>query len=136
MTAQTADRLVPHRAGHQFSDPVAAGKIIYAGSMYALDANGNAVPAGTAGSGVARAVCQTQADNTAGADAAINVNGEAGVYPFANSATTDLIARTDIGNTCYIVDDNTVAKTDNSGARKAAGVIVDVDANGVWVRIG
>jgi len=104
--------------------------------MYALSATGFAVPAGTAGSGIARAVCQTQADNSAGADGDINANGETGVFQFANSASTDLIARTDIGATCYIADDNTVAKTDNSGARKAAGEIVDVDANGVWVRVG
>jgi len=136
MTAQTADRLAQRRDGKQFSDPVAAATKIFAGSMYALSATGFAVPAGTAGSGIARAVCQTQADNSAGADGDINANGETGVFQFANSASTDLIARTDIGATCYIADDNTVAKTDNSGARKAAGEIVDVDANGVWVRVG
>ena len=33
-------------------------------------------------------------------------------------------------------DNDTVAKTDNSAARKAAGKIIDVDANGVWVEVG
>ena len=38
--------------------------------------------------------------------------------------------------TAYIVDNQTVAKTDNSAARKKAGKIIDVDANGVWVLVG
>ena len=37
---------------------------------------------------------------------------------------------------CYIVDDQTVAKTDGSSARSKAGTIVNVDDQGVWVRIG
>lgn len=135
MTAQTADRLVPRRAGDQFGDPVAAATHIYAGAMYALDSSGNAIPAsGT--SGAARAVAVATADNSAGAAGDINVTGERGVFLMNNSASTDLLARADIGATCYIADDNTVAKTNNSGARKAAGVVVDVDANGVWVRVG
>ena len=38
--------------------------------------------------------------------------------------------------TAYIVDDQTVAKTNGSSTRSAAGTIVDVDAQGVWVRVG
>jgi hypothetical protein len=136
MTAATADRNNPRRAGKQVSDPVGAAKKLFVGSMYSLSATGFAVPAGTAGSGVARAVVQEQADNTAGADGAIDVTGETGVFRFDNSTAGDLIARADIGATCYIVDDSTVAKTDNTGARKAAGKIVDVDSVGVWVQIG
>ena len=49
---------------------------------------------------------------------------------------TDLIAKADIGAICYVVDNQTVAKTDNSTARKAAGKIIDVDADGVWVEVG
>ena len=57
-------------------------------------------------------------------------------FQFANSTAADLITRADIGNTAFIVDDQTVAKTDNSAARKAAGKIIDVDAGGVWVLVG
>ena len=32
-----------------------------------------------------------------------------------------------------MVDDQTVAKTDGTGTRSAAGVVVNVDALGVWV---
>lgn len=61
---------------------------------------------------------------------------ERGIFQFANSASTNLIAKADIGATCYVVDNQTVAKTDNSSARAAAGKIIDVDAGGVWVEVG
>jgi hypothetical protein len=134
--ALTTDINNPRRDGVQFGDPVAAGAVIYAGALYALNATGFAVPAGTAGAGIARGVAEARADNTGGADGDISVAGRAGVFRFDNSASTDLIARADIGATAYVVDDDTVAKTDNSGARKAAGTIVDVDDVGVWVRVG
>lgn len=45
----------------------------------------------------------------------------------------DAIALADIGSDCYIVDDQTVAKTSGSATRSVAGKIFDVDAAGVWV---
>jgi predicted RecA/RadA family phage recombinase len=63
----------------------------------------------------------------------VSVKTRRGVFRFANSAAGDAIGRTEIGKTVYVVDDQTVAKTDNSGARPAAGKCFDVDANGVWV---
>jgi hypothetical protein len=56
-----------------------------------------------------------------------------GTFQFANSAAGDLIATADIGTVCYIVDDQTVAKTNGTSTRSPAGVVVDVDAQGVWV---
>lgn len=61
----------------------------------------------------------------------------AGVWTFENSASTDLIAETEVGTVCYAVDDNTVAKTSNSAARAVMGVIKGVDADGrVKVYVG
>ncbi|CUH67985.1 hypothetical protein TG4357_03322 [Thalassovita gelatinovora] len=51
-----------------------------------------------------------------------------------NSAAADEITIADIGNKAYAVDDQTVAKTDGTATRSPAGIIDDVDANGVWVR--
>jgi hypothetical protein len=56
-----------------------------------------------------------------------------GWFRFANSAAGDLIALADVGKVCYIVDDQTVAKTDGGGTRSVAGRIRDVDAQGVWI---
>lgn len=132
MSAST-DRLAPRRDGNQFQDPVAASTTIYAGTLYAIDGSGNAVPA-SATTGAARAVAVARADNSAGSAGDVSVHGERGVFQFDNSAVT-AIARADIGATCYIEDDVTVAKT-AAGSAKAAGTIVDVDDNGVWVRVG
>ena len=52
---------------------------------------------------------------------------------FANSAAADAITLADIGADCYIVDDQTVAKTSATNTRSVAGKVFDVDAEGVWV---
>ncbi|MCY1460857.1 hypothetical protein D9M71_784510 [compost metagenome] len=57
------------------------------------------------------------------------------MFAFANSAAGDEITRADIGATAYIVDDQTVAKTDGTSTRSVAGTIRDVDSDGVWVEI-
>ncbi len=137
MTAQTANRINPRRAtGDLFSDPVKAASAIFAGALVVLDASGWAVKASTATGLTVRGVATRPADNAGGGNGAINVESERGTFRFANSASTDAITRAEIGDTAYIVDDQTVAKTDGSGTRSAAGVIVDVDAQGVWVRVG
>ena len=74
------------------------------------------------------------ANNTAGAAGDVRVKVRKGVWLMANSASTDQITLADIEADCFIVDDQTVAKTSNSAARSVAGKVHDVDASGVWVR--
>lgn len=137
MVALTADHAARSRAGTRFADPVKAAAIIYKGALVVLDADGDAMPGDTIANGAAQArgVALHQADNASGADGAMTVEVERGCFLFANSAASDEIARADIGGTAYVVDDRTVAKTDGSSARIAAGIIRDVDAGGVWVEI-
>lgn len=135
MTALTKDRNTVRRDGVQFSDPVAAATRIFAGSLVCLDASGNAVPGSTATTLKARGLAQEQVDNSAGAAGDLRIEIRRGVFPFANSAGADEITRVDIDATAYIVDDQTVAKTNGTSTRSAAGVIRDVDSDGVWVEI-
>jgi len=132
--ALSADRNTPYRKGDIVSDPVKAATKIYAGALVCLDANGWAVPGSAAATLKARGRAEEQADNSAGANGAIRVAVRRGCFPFKNSGT-DPVARADIGNTAYIEDDETVAKTDDEGALSAAGKIIDIDAEGVWVEI-
>jgi hypothetical protein len=134
MAALTQDRNTPEREGEIFSYPVKTNVKIFAGALVALDAT-FAAPGTTALNLVAVGRADEQVDNTGGADGAVNVKVRRGTFRFNNSAAGDLIARGDINANCYIVDDNTVAKTNGAGTRSVAGVIVDVDALGVWVRI-
>lgn len=135
MAALTADRNTPIRANEDFSFPVAAATKIFAGSLVALNSSGLAVPGATATTLKAAGRAEALADNSAGAASAINVKVRRGCFRFANSGGGDAIALADIRANCYIVDDQTVAKTDGTGTRSVAGVIRDVDADGVWVEI-
>jgi len=134
MTAQTKDTPRKERDGKVFVDPVEEAVTIFAGALVCLNAAGNAVPGSTALNLTARGVAKRRADNAAGADGAVSVESEKGVFHFMNDGG-DPIDRADIGGTAYIVDDQTVAATDGTGTRSAAGTIEDVDATGVWVRI-
>lgn len=132
--ALTADRDTPERAGVDFSFPVAAATKIYAGALVALNAAGDAVPGATATTLTAVGRADEQVDNT-GAAGAKTVAVRKGVFRFDNSAAGDAITKAEIGDSAYIVDDETVAGTDGTGTRSVAGTIVDVDADGVWVEI-
>lgn len=135
MAALAKDRNTPRREGDQVNDPVAAGARIHAGSFVVLSATGYAAPGSTALNLSARGLAEEPVDNTGGADGDLTVAVRRGIFRFANEAG-DLVARTHIGGTAYVVDDQTVAATDGVGTRSAAGKIVDVDADGVWVEVG
>lgn len=134
MAALTGARNTPVRDGRDFTRAVAAGVRIYQGSIVCLTAGGYATPGATATTLKADGRAKSGVDNVAGGAGAVNVEVEKGVFRFANSAAGDAIAIADIGATAYIVDDQTVAKTNGGGTRSSAGTIVDVDAQGVWVR--
>lgn len=136
MTALTSGRAIARRDGTLFSRPVAAGVKIYTGALVVLSATKFARPGATALNLVADGVAESYADNTNGVDGVVSVTVRAGCFPFANSAGADLIAQADIGNAAYIVDDQTVAKTDGGGTRSKAGTIIDIDASGVWIGVG
>lgn len=133
MTALAQDRNTIRRDGIEFSLPVAAAKKIFAGALVARDVDGNATPGATATTllGVGRA--EEYVDNSSGAAGDKSVKIRKGVFQFANSSGGDQITAADIGKDCYIVDDQTVAKTDGGITRSIAGRIFDVDSNGVWV---
>ncbi|MDH5786406.1 MAG: hypothetical protein OEZ16_12480 [Chromatiales bacterium] len=133
MAALTKDRNTPKRVGATYEDPAAAGAKVHAGSIVVLNATGLAVPGSTALGLKARGMAAEAVDNTGGADGDLVVKSEPGVYRFENDGSID---RTHIDGTAYIVDDQTVAATDGTGTRSAAGTIKDVDADGVWVAIG
>lgn len=133
--ALSADRNTPYREGKTEGHPVKAATTIYGGGLTCLDASGWAVPGSVATTLTAIGRAEALADNAAGANGDIHVTVRRGVFLFKNSAAGDAITRAEIGDVCYIVDDETVAKTNGSSTRSAAGTIRDVDAQGVWVEI-
>lgn len=133
MAALIKERDTIRRTGDNLSLKAAAAKKFFGGALVARDANGRATPGATATTlrGVGR-VAET-VDNSLGLDDALDVAIERGIFRYANSAAADLITTASIGADCYIVDDQTVAKTDGTGTRSVAGKIFDVDSLGVWV---
>lgn len=134
MAALTADRNTPHRDGSILEIPVAAATLIYAGALVAGNAAGLATRGATAVGLVGLGRAEARADNSAGAAGDIAVRIAKGVFRFANSAAADAVTRGEIGDVAYIVDDQTVAKTDGAGTRSPAGIVFDADALGVWIK--
>ena len=133
MAALAAARKVAVRDGKYLSAPVKAGVILYGGALVVLTA-GVARPGRTATGDIAFGVTEHTVVGGA-SDGDVRVTVSTGIRNFANSASADLIALSEVGKDCYIVDDQTVAKTDGTGTRSRAGKVVDVDADGVWVNI-
>lgn len=136
MAALAQDRNTPEKKGVIRDLGVAASTVIHAGSLVCLSATGKATPGATSTTLTAVGRAETSADNSSGVDDAVAVRIKKGTFRFANSAAGDLITTADIGSDCYIVDDQTVAKTDGTASRSIAGKVFDVDAQGVWVTIG
>lgn len=135
MTALAADRNTPYKGTEVQEVPVKGGVKIHGGALLVLNA-GFAAPGTTATGLIALGRAESGVDNTSGADGDVVVRVRkptAKSFKWANSASTDEITQADVGSTCYIVDDQTVAKTDGTSTRSAAGTVVAVDSSGVWV---
>ena len=136
MTALSADRNTPRAEGDVQSYPVLTGVKCWAGGIAVLDSSGWCKPAVTATGLVVAGPLDEQVDNTLGSSGDVSVKVRPGTFRFANSAAADEITKAEIGDNCYLVDDQTVAKTSGSSTRSVAGKIVQVDTLGVWVELG
>jgi len=132
MSALVSDRNTPHMDGELLGLKMAAAKI-FAGSLVALNAAGFAAPGATATTLTAVGRAEETVDNSAGAagDKTVLVRRRRS-FKFANLGA-DPIVQADLMKTCYIVDDQTVAKTSGGATRSVAGTVVQIDADGVWV---
>jgi hypothetical protein len=150
MAALTTSRNTPEMAdgGRIRVLNVEANTTIFLGSMVALNAAGNAVPASatttTANAQkvigraeyVVNGIPSQNAVNNPGTAGAIQVAVRKGVFMYAQDNT---ITAASVGSECFALDDNNVTATDRaSGASvqqyAAAGQVVALDASGeVWV---
>jgi hypothetical protein len=134
--ALTADRDTVKREGKLTNYPVSAAVRHYTGGMAIIDpATGGCRPGRTAVGDIAVGRCNQGVDNSAGLIGAQRVEVEHGTFRFNNSGGGDAITLANVGADCFIVDDERVALTNGGATRSRAGIIMDVDALGVWVRI-
>ena len=133
MSALTSDRNTPYRDGDVVAVGVAAGAKIFAGSLVCANATGFAVPGSVSATQTYLGRADEGVNNVDGIDGGRTVNVlRKRAFLWANSAA-DLVTQADLGKTCYVVDDQTVAKTNGTGTRSAAGRVLEVTPAGVWV---
>lgn len=74
-------------------------------------------------------------DNTGGAAGAKTVLVEAGTFQWNNGTAGDALADADVGATVFVLDNQTMVKTNPGGnTRSAGGVLIALDAAGPWVQ--
>jgi hypothetical protein len=135
MVALTAERNTRLRLGDLRVEPMAATVKIWSGSLVMRNAAGFLTKGATATGCVGVGRAERTVDNIGAAGAAV-IEYRLGSFLFANSAAADQITIADIGKACFIVDDQTVARTDATATRSRAGIVDGIEANGaVWVRM-
>lgn len=102
-------------------------EIVYAGGMLAVDSAGEVHAASdTLGLRVLGRV-PAKVDNSADGEKS---EVQRGIFRYANS-TSHALSRNNIGQPCYVEDDQTVAGSSTNLV--PAGLVHDVDSDGVWV---
>lgn len=140
MTATTTERntkkLGSSSEPEVLSLPVAAATPILKGTIVCDNGSGYATPGVTSTTLIVVGIADESVDNSAGAAGALNVPVRRGCFRFENSSAGDAIAIAERFDECWLVDNQTVAKTSGSSTRVRAGIIFDVDSYGVWVLVG
>ena len=127
------------RAGEHLGDSpgkigAKAATINYRGGILVNDA-GVGAPGRTAVGLVPLGITFQTVDNSAGAANAATVEYETGTFLFAVLGA-DPVTAADIGNDVFIVDDQTIARTNGTSTRSRLGKLVSFDAEGAFVRVG
>jgi hypothetical protein len=129
----TADRNTFSSDGVLIAVPVAAGVKIFAGALVAANATGYAQPGAVATTLTYLGRADQFVDNTGGANGAATVMVRRRRAFYWQNSATDAVTQASVGKVCYIADDQTVSATNGANTQSAAGIVLSVDANGVWV---
>lgn len=130
LTAQLGVEVLPAK----LRVPLKANTKTLAGTMAAIDSSGYGVAVTAATGLIVLGVWEQTLDNTGGASGDKVAEVRRGAFKFFNSASGDLITQAEFTKECYAVDNQTVAKTDGSGARSVAGRVLQVEDDGVIVQ--
>jgi hypothetical protein len=127
------DRNTPSQDGELIVVPVATGVKCFAGGIACANASGFATPGTTATGLTYLGRFDESVDNTTGANGAVDaIVRRKKAFKWKNSGS-DPVTQASLGKVCYIVDDETVAATSATNTRSAAGHVVEISADGVWV---
>ena len=132
--ALSKDRNTAMKDGEIISVPVAANAVIYAGALVVATAAGFAAPGSVATTLTYLGRAEESCNNAGGVNAAKSVLVRRRSAFYYKNHGADLVTQASIGKVCYIVDDETVALTNGANTRSAAGIVIGVDAGGVWLQ--
>lgn len=110
--------------------PIKGGIVIPQGAIVDRDANGYLVNAAANTTAKCLGIAPVTYDTTGLADGVKTGEVHFGVWCVASGTSGDAITFADVGKTAYVIDNNTVGKTDGSGARHAGGTIFSVEPDG------
>lgn len=115
--------------------PIKAKTKVLLGSVVVLN-GGYITPATEATGLIACGIAEETIDNTLGLDGEVFVPIRQGVFLLFAGGGTDALAQVDVGKDVYLLDDQTVTKTDGGAKRSRAGKLIGVEPDGmVWVQI-
>lgn len=134
MSATTQDRNTPYQDAEIIGVPVKAATVIRAGVIVCANAAGFAVEGATAADLTYLGRAEQFVDNTAGADGGKTILVRRLKAFKWDNLGTDAVKQAQLGKPCYVADNQTVAATDGGKTRSLAGVVLGVDASGVWVQ--
>ncbi|SEQ24620.1 hypothetical protein SAMN03080615_00880 [Amphritea atlantica] len=121
------------RVGRKRAYGVKAGVTLNANTPTVLDAGYLTAVTDGSGAALSAGVTTFEVDNSAGSNGSIIAEVVSGEHKFTNSGD---IAVTDVGATAYFVNDSTLSIDHATNTLNAAGKIIQVDGDGVWVALG
>lgn len=117
--------------------PQKGNTLIFAGAQVCLDANKLAIPGIEATGLTAMGRCEETSDATGLPDGAVKVKVRGGAYKWQNNPGAVAGETVDkLGVACFVLDDQSVVKTDGGAKRSQSGVVHRIDSDGVYVRQG
>lgn len=131
MSATTTDRQATRSGNTLLSLPVLADAVIPAGVMVAITAAGYATNAADTAALRVMGVSTESVDATDESSGALTIEVSRDVFRMENS-TAAALDLADVGQPCYVEDNQTVG-TDPGSHAVLAGLVIEADANGVYV---
>lgn len=112
---------------------VKAATKIYKGALVAKNAAGYVLPAADVAGQTVIGVAMETVDNTGGADGALTIRVTTGVFKFTNYGA-DPCVQADMHGIVRVQDDTTVRNAGGT-ADIIAGILEQIDSDGVWVHV-
>jgi hypothetical protein len=134
MSALTKDRNTVRKQGDYAAYPVKANAKIFAGSQVCIDSTGYAVPGSDTAGLKFMGISRGYADNTGGANGDLSIEvWRRGSFELTASGMT----RGNVGDSVFVVDDQTVGLTANTTNHIPCGKISEFNsATSIYVSIG